>query len=207
MIQKFLGFFMLAFMLAGCAGSNAPVKHERPSRVDSRPLRPASLPEFRLATTGGKTITCKKLDDRVALIMFFTTGSYPCRIQMVEYTRLISMFRGKPLTVIAASLDESNVAKLKKFMKEFAKSGKPVRYAVGIPGKGMVSAFGAIRGIPVNSVGYPGAAAAGGSIHAVPTAFLVDRLGKVRRRFVGAYTADQIGVYVRPLLKGRGKRK
>jgi thiol-disulfide isomerase/thioredoxin len=64
------------------------------------------VPNFKITTTEGKTISMEQLQGKVVLLDFWATWCGPCKQALPHIKELVKKFDGQPLVVISISLDE-----------------------------------------------------------------------------------------------------
>lgn len=136
----------------------------------SRPMTPARedfplAPGFRLENVAGGTIDLADYRGKVVLLDFWATWCGPCRVAIPHLNALYAENKSEGFEIIGISIDQDRR---------------------GVSGKDQVLAFRQkIR------MDYPLAMADGstvrayGGIQSIPTAFLIDRSGRLRQRYVG----------------------
>ena len=126
------------------------------------------MPEFSVVDTKGKTVTPATLKGKVTIVSFFASWCGPCRRELPELEKFWQEHRGKGVAVLAIGVDTDADA-----AKRFAEELK-LTFPVGLDEKAIaMGAFG-VRGMP--------------------TAFVVDRQGRIARRLVGA-NADKLNAF------------
>lgn len=122
-------------------------------------------PDFMLKDLNGKEVSLSQFKGRVVILDFWATWCPPCRMSIPELTGLQKKFRGQGLVVIGVSLDDparTSDLFLKAFMEKFNMNYTVLRYDMKI----MEDYFGT-------------------ESPAIPTMFLIDREGKIRKKIVG----------------------
>lgn len=123
-------------------------------------------PEFSLKNMDGKITKLSDFKGKVVLLNFWATWCTPCRKEIPDLVKMHENFKKKGFVVLGISLDDDPSAVVPDFIKELKKeTGIKINYPILIGDEGISDAYGGIRGIP--------------------TSFLVDRLGIVRRKFIG----------------------
>ena len=121
-------------------------------------------PGFSLADTHGKIHQLSDYDDKVRLVVFWATWCPPCMEEVPSLKRLQERYGPKGLQIMALSVDNRPERVLPKFI-----SDNNINYLVLVCDEDTQKAFGGISGIP--------------------TAFLIDREGKISRVYQG-YTVE-----------------
>lgn len=129
--------------------------------VSSRAVMIERMPEFSLPSAmDGKDVSSRDFSGDALLITFFTTWCPPCRKEIPSLIKLQKKFEARGFSVIALSMDEKGPKVVVKLMEK-----ESINYPVLMSDSRTEKAFGGITGIP--------------------TTFLVDREGKVMKRYPG----------------------
>ena len=78
---------------------------------------PQKAPDFTLKNHDGIEINLAKLRGRVVLVNFWATWCDTCVVEMESLERLASMFKNKPFTLLAVSVDD-DWDKVRSFFKD-----------------------------------------------------------------------------------------
>ena len=116
-------------------------------------------PNFRLTDLAGKPLELASYRGKVVILDFWATWCPPCRAEIPHFKSLIAAYKSKGFEMIGIAVGEEEGA-----VKSFAQAnGIPYSLAVG---SGQVErAYGGIRGIP--------------------TTFLIDKKGRIVKKYVG----------------------
>lgn len=119
------------------------------------------MPAFSLqSAVDGKVVTSEDFKGKVLLITFFTTWCPPCRQEVPSLIKLQKKFTSRGFSVIGLSIDEKGPKVVVKLIDK-----EKINYPVLMADNKTKSDFGGIVGIP--------------------TSFLIDRQGKVIKRYPG----------------------
>jgi peroxiredoxin len=172
----------LAFASCGTGPEPAPAPEKGTAAAPSAPGRPnppltspahapaagraavgASLgnvaPDFALKDAEGRTVKLSDYKGKVVVLDFWATWCPPCRQEIPGFVALHSKYKGQGVEVIGVTFDES-WAPVKPFVESYG-----VNYTVVMGDQGVASRFGNISGIP--------------------TTFVIDRDGIIRKKHVG----------------------
>ncbi len=128
-----------------------------------RPLGEKPAPDFLLPDLKGKQVRLSDYRGKVVLVDFWATWCPPCRVEIPHFKELFRLYQDKGFEILAVSMDE-NPAVVQDFVRAYQ-----IPYTVVIGDQQTAEHFG---GIPV-----------------FPTTFVIDRQGRILRRFEG-YSED-----------------
>jgi serine/threonine protein kinase/peroxiredoxin len=129
--------------------------------------------DVQFATLEGGTLRLKDFEGRVVLLNFWTTWATPYRKEVPVLNELQNDLGSRGLSVIGISYDDTADA-VRQFQKEI-----PQEYQIGLGGK-------QVRTELQSTV--------------FPTAYLIDRRGRIRKRIVGGQTRAAFEAAIEPLL-------
>ena len=128
----------------------------------------------------GKAIKLSSYRGKVVLLDFWATWCGPC-VRMIPHEKeLVAKFKDKPFVLVGVSLDKD-----KNALSEFLASD-PLPWVHWWDGKGSVAKLFKVRPIP--------------------TLYLIDAKGVVRKKWVGAQTGEMLTKEVEALVKEAGKK-
>jgi peroxiredoxin/YHS domain-containing protein len=142
--------------------------------VPAAALEPA--PAVALEDLAGKTVELEDYRGQVVLVDFWATWCVPCRKTMPELQRVHERYRPRGFTVLGVSIDEEGAKRVKPYLK-----GRKLTYPMLLDLSDH-PAWEAFR------------------VKAVPAAFLLDREGRIVRRWLGAVDVAEIEAEVERLL-------
>ena len=166
--------------LATCAGGSSGESGEgnagEPSAASTGAPAGRDDPYAKLSLQDpqGRTIRLVDFKGQVRLIDVWATWCGPCRMIIPHLNRLSERYRGQGLVVIGVSVDE-DPADVVEFTKNL-----PFKYPVGMMNREVIKLL--------------------GDPDAVPTSYLIDRGGHLRRKFVGFVDPETIEREVRKYL-------
>ncbi len=170
-----LGLAGLAFL--GCGGSETSATQDRAQAATPPPAAEAtpaadspqaqlqSAPDFTLANVAGGDYRLSEHHGKVVLIDFWATWCGPCVRGIPHLNELYAAHKDNGFELVGISVDRdrggvTGVDAVKRFL-----SKTRVDYPLAMADAKTVYAYGGIK--------------------TIPTAFLVDRQGKIRKRYVG----------------------
>lgn len=181
---------VLAIVLAGLLGCGRPSAHssaqhqeagEAGPSIGHSPVAPAGeigsrLPEFSLKTLDGREVSSASLRGKVALIDYWATWCEPCKKEMPGYQQLAERYGARGFAVVGLKFDvmADTVDPLK-----FAQSLE-IHYPLAVPDEALNQKFGGIEGLP--------------------TTFIYDRSGVLRKKIIGFEYTNVVEAAIRPLL-------
>jgi cytochrome c biogenesis protein CcmG/thiol:disulfide interchange protein DsbE len=122
-------------------------------------------PDFELADLAGGTLSLSDLRGKVVLLDFWATWCGPCRRGIPHLNALWKEHHDAGLEIVGISVDRgSQGATGADLVRSFAQK-TPMSYRLVMADAATAQAYGGIRSIP--------------------TAFLIDREGRIRKRYVG----------------------
>lgn len=123
------------------------------------PRQPAA--DFNLKTLDGKSLQLSALKGKVVLLDFWATWCPPCRQEIPHFKELYDQYRGKGLEIIGVALDDGG----EKDVAPFARQNQINYPLVAAGGQELAQRYGGIRGIP--------------------TTFLIDKQGRIAKKYIG----------------------
>jgi peroxiredoxin len=133
-------------------------------------------PAFSLPDLDGKVVSSSSYAGKVVILDFWATWCGPCRLEVPHFVNLQSKYGSQGLVVVGLSIDQGGAADVQPFADEFH-----VNYPILFADEGTTSDYGGIAGIP--------------------TTFVIDRSGKVVKRFIGYTPPEVFEETIRPLLR------
>ncbi len=132
-------------------------------------------PDFQLKTLDGQMLQLSALKGKVVLLDFWATWCPPCKAEIPHFKELYTGYKDRGLEIIGASLDEGGEGPVKAFVQQ-----NGVTYPVGLADSRLAQAYGGIQGIP--------------------TTFLIDREGKIAKKYIGYQDKEVFEKEIRRLL-------
>lgn len=121
---------------------------------------PSTAPDFSLPDLDGKTVRLSDFAGQVRIVDFWATWCPPCRKEIPHFQALHEKYGSRGLTLIGVALDETGADVVRPFVEE-----QKMTYT--------------------SVIGNHEVARQYGGIDAIPTTFVIDRHGKVFRKYVG----------------------
>ena len=117
-------------------------------------------PAFSVRTDDGRIISRDEFGGKLLMVNFWATWCPPCVYEMPSLSAFASRFQSRGVTVVAISFDEDHGS-----YREFLRTLKPPFLTTRAAGRGLAAAFGTFR---------------------IPETYIVDRSGRVVRKYVDA---------------------
>jgi peroxiredoxin len=124
-------------------------------------LKPASVDNVRFSALSGETFSTSDLRGKVVLVNFWATYCTSCISEMPKFIEAHQRFAPRGYETVAVAVRQDDPARVAQFV---TKRGLPFRVAMDTSGD---------------------AARHFGNVRLTPTSFLIDRQGRVLRRYVG----------------------
>lgn len=124
-------------------------------------LKPASVDEVRFSSLSGETFSTSDLRGKVIVVNFWATYCGSCIAEMPKFVETHNKFAARGYDTIALAVRQDSPERVAEFA---AKRALPFRIALDSSGA---------------------AARQFGNVRITPTTFLIDRQGRVLRRYIG----------------------
>jgi len=121
-------------------------------------LRPA--PEFLLKDVSGAEMKLSDFKGKVVIIDFWATWCPPCKEEIPHFISLYHEYRDKGLEVIGISMDRNPRKVLPGFIKD-----NGINYSILLGNENVYDLYGGIA--------------------AIPTTFIIDKEGNIRKKYIG----------------------
>ena len=139
--------------------------------------KPVEAPKFTVTDINGKEIKLESYKGKVVLVMFWATWCGPCRMEIPHLIELDKKYGKDGFVILALTVGErSTNDQLITFVQRMG-----ITYRVALRGDAVAQQF--------------------GGAESIPTAFLIDRSGDLRVKFVGAHPREDFEREITPLLQ------
>jgi len=156
-LKKYVFVLFLFMIIAGCGRAEANSNNKK--NEEKVGLAKSNIaPDFTLNDMEGNSHTLSQYRGQVILIDFWATWCPPCVVEIPHFVKLYNKYNEKGFVILGASLD-NNEKKLKSFV-----SNQAMNYPVLVNAGNVSSKY---------------------AIQAIPTAYLIDKQGKIEKKFVG----------------------
>lgn len=133
------------------------------------------LPEVAVSQLNGQTIDLQSLRGKVVLVSYWATWCPYCRHEMPAMEKFYADYKARGFEILAVSIDD-DPAKVSEFMRE-----EGYHFPVAMRDQALDEVIGAVS--------------------MVPTSFLIDKQGRVRKKISGQVHYARLEELVGPLLK------
>lgn len=140
----------------------------------------AQAKDFSLLSIENKTVTLADFKDKIVILNFWATWCPPCQKEIPDFISFYEKYRDKGVAIVGIAIDEEGV----NVVKPFAEKHK-MNYPVLIGNENIIADYGAMV--------------------SVPTSFLIDKSGKVYKKYSGYHSIDDYQKDVDSLLKASNK--
>jgi protein-disulfide isomerase/peroxiredoxin len=136
-------------------------------------------PDVSVQFLDGRVVSLASLEGQVVLVNFWATWCPPCRLEMPGFQRVYEARRDDGFTIVGLSTDQLSEEQIRWFLEQ-----RGIEYPVGRASRYVADAFGGAR--------------------TLPTSFLIDARGRIRREVTGVYDERELVTDVDGLLREAG---
>jgi peroxiredoxin len=161
-----LGLGLLLASGCGGGGGRGPAAQGGSAGGGQTGAEGTLAPEFTLPDLDGHSVSLSDFRGKVVVVNFWATWCPPCRAEIPDFVRMQARYRARGLEFVGLSVDAGGARDVRPFAEE-----QGVNYPMLIADERVANSYGGIVGIP--------------------TSFVIDRQGKIVKRFVG-YTDPKV---------------
>lgn len=165
-------FVALAAAVLAAAGC---AKEETAGKAEPAGQVGTAAPAYELPDLDGKMVKNTDFLGKVVILDFWATWCPPCRMEVPHFVRLQSQYGDQGLAIVGLSLDAGGARDVRPFADEYK-----VNYTMLIAKDETAESYGGVVGIP--------------------TTFVIDRKGRIVRKFVGYTPPETFEETIKPLL-------
>lgn len=171
------GVIALILTVAGCGGgakTSSDGTAGAPAPIGKGEIG-SQAPAYQLTDLSGQTVSSSAFAGKVVIVDFWATWCPPCRDEVPHFVQLQSKYRDQGLVIVGLSLDAGGAKDVAPFAEEYN-----VNYPMLLNADEVAKAF--------------------GGINSIPTTFVIDRQGKIVKRFAGFTPPEVFEATIAPLL-------
>tara|TARA_Y100001968_G_C19220300_1_gene649382 strand:+ start:239 stop:826 length:588 start_codon:yes stop_codon:yes gene_type:complete len=127
-------------------------------------------PDFTLADLEGNKISLNQLKGKVILLNFWGTWCGPCRKEIPDFIKLVDKYKDDGLEIVGITLTSGPPKNIDAFAKNWGINYTLLTDIEGNETQVVTSIYGRAIGRPITGI---------------PTTFLIDRDGIIRKKYVG----------------------
>lgn len=157
-MKKTISVGLMLLIFAAIINGCAPGRTTE--EVVGKPARNYSLAAVNPPVLKNKTVTLDDFKDKIIIINFWATWCPPCKKEIPDFINLYDKYHKDGVVVIGISLDEEGPEIVKPFIEEYK-----INYPILIGNAQVAKDYGGITGIP--------------------TSFVLDRSGKIYKKYIG----------------------
>ena len=135
----------------------------------------AKAPDFRVRTIDGKFVALSDYKGTVVLVNFWATWCTPCQTEMPRFIAFQKTYGAKGFQVVGISMDDS-AEPVRAFSKKLN-----TNYPIAMGNAKLAESYGGVLGLPIT--------------------FLIDRQGKIAKRYEGVVDLDSMEKDIQGLLQ------
>lgn len=120
----------------------------------------SGAPDFTLKNQHGEKISLSDYRGKVVILNFWATWCPPCKAEVPGFVKMYNEHKDDGLVILGVSLDRDGWQSVAPFIRNHQ-----VSYPVVIGNRDVVDAY--------------------GNIQSIPTTFVLDKQGKIQRKYVG----------------------
>lgn len=169
-----IGIMLLAGVI-GCAQKNSPAEKTQAAtqQVPPRPANAVQAPDFTLMSIDGELVSLSDLKGKVVLLNFWGTWCPPCRREIPDFIKLQSKYQSDGLEIVGITLSSGTVADIATFAGQWGMNYTILTDISNLETQEVAALFGRATGSPITGI---------------PTTFVIDKDGYIRKSYVGPRT-------------------
>lgn len=179
---------VLALMfIIGCDKKESEPVQQTDNKAEDKPVKPSidkapadtnykSAPAFTLQNINGENVSLSDFSGKMVILDFWATWCPPCKEEIPHFIELYEQYKDKGLAVIGIALDQGGVGVVKPFVQKYG-----IQYPILISDGQAAKAY--------------------GGINSIPTTFIIDSDGNIRKKYIGYRGKSVFEADIKELLK------
>jgi len=161
-----------AIFILGCKGNPS---NDQTAAAASQVAEADKLPEFTLPDLNGRNVSLRSFEGKqIVVLNLWATWCGPCRHEIPDFNAVYEIYKDRGVEFLGLSVDSDAAEVVPPFLKEL-----PIAYPVLLGSQELSFRYG-VRGLP--------------------TTFIIDKSGRVQRRFVGMINREALERELQKLL-------
>jgi cytochrome c biogenesis protein CcmG/thiol:disulfide interchange protein DsbE len=159
------------FIVVGCKKEEPVPSQQAEVETKEEPAKPLAdeaepspgdkpAPSFTLQDLNGKQVSLSDFKGKVVILDFWATWCPPCVKEVPHFVALYEQYKDKGFAIVGISVDRAGISVVKSFVEKYR-----VNYPVLMTDRQVEKAY--------------------GDITSIPTTFVIDSAGNIRRTYVG----------------------
>ncbi|MFH1853102.1 MAG: TlpA disulfide reductase family protein [Candidatus Neomarinimicrobiota bacterium] len=165
----------------GCAPKDAG----QAQQASARPANAIVAPDFTLMSLGGEMVSLKGLKGKVVILNFWGTWCPPCRREIPDFIKLYDKYRNDGLEIVGITLSSGSAADIERFVRDWGMNYTILTDITEMETQIVTDLYGRATGAPISGI---------------PTTFIIDRDGYIRKSYIGPRTAEVFYSDLKPFL-------
>jgi cytochrome c biogenesis protein CcmG/thiol:disulfide interchange protein DsbE len=164
-------FLVMACIVGGCKKSKTEPTRQTKEKAEIKPAQPVvdttpstsdkkPAPVFTLTDLNGKNVSLTDFRGKIVILDFWATWCPPCIMEIPHFIELQDKYKDKGFAMVGISLDQAGIEVVKTFAQKYK-----INYPI-LMNDGQVH------------IAY-------GGISNIPTTFVIDPAGNIRKKYVG----------------------
>ncbi len=161
---------VLSVFFAGCNQKTNPDINKSSPQAAARPANAVMAPDFTLMSIDGDLVTLSDLKGKVVLLNFWGTWCPPCRREIPDFIELQKKYNSTGLEIVGITLSSGQAADIAMFASQWGMNYTILTDIQNIETQEVAALFGQATGSPISGI---------------PTTFIIDRDGYIRKSYIG----------------------